>query len=103
MAVYGFDCSIVTGLPAVAGNALLQRILRGDDEIYAVKPTLANEIFHYGKMTYVQGIERSAVYRYVHGLFVQECSHNIFSLGKCCLKVVVYEDMIELSCRKLHL
>ena len=45
---------------------VLERILRGDDQVCAIKTSIPGQIFEDGLMPYMQGIERSGIYRDSH-------------------------------------
>ena len=54
-----------TVLSCVAAYALLQRILRGNYEVDAIGPCFFCHMLHDSHMTYMQGVERAAIYCYI--------------------------------------
>ena len=68
MSVHSSDCSIEPLLSCVGTYAVFQRILRRNDEMYAVKSSFFDQMPDDGQMAYVQRIERTAVYCSLHNI-----------------------------------
>ena len=70
MPLDSFDCGFIPCFSGVGRDIVLERVLRGHDQVYPVKIFLPRQVFHDGLMSDVERVERSRIYRYFHDLAI---------------------------------